>query len=197
MEVDQVETETDRGNQVDRSVFAKELPTEHPVGAIGEPFHVIKRIALGAFVSVFVHRRIARCRTLGYLRCHEVEVEPSQELFVLGTDVHVHTQVPVAELLVAGVPVVFDQQGVDATFGVFDGSFGQVAVVGKRRVVHIALEFPTHAAVVRANRNEPTDVVLFVKPFFFFGKGAGGEGEQAESNNAQKRGYLCFHKRFH
>ena len=58
------------------------------------------------------------------------------------------------------------------------------------RLERIGDEFPTEPGTYIAAVDAADDSI------FFGSKRAGGEGKQAESDNAQKRGYLCFHKRF-
>ena len=200
MDIHQAEAKADRGNQVDEGIFAKEFPTEHPVGAVGEPFHVVQREGRG-FDGLGVARDVYRVvggGALGYLRRHEVDVEPGQELLVLGTDVHVHPEVVVVELLVVQASAACFGNGIDVrSFFVGLDHLDEVGAVVPCDRVHVVGEFLAHAAVVGTDRDEPADVVLFVNSFFAIGEGAGDECEQAESRNAQERGYLCFHKRFH
>ena len=188
VEVDDVEAEADRGDQVDEGVLAEELPAEHPVGAVGEPFNIVEgrvdllgRGVIGDVGTCAYACRIGICRAFGGLHRHKVDVEPGEELLVLGTDVHVQSEVVVIELVVARQRTGVGERRVDpgGVLHVVVRCFSLVAPVLESHGVHVALEFATHAAVVRANRNEPADVVLFVKTFFDIGEGAGGECEQA------------------
>ena len=158
MEVDEVEAEACGRDEVDERVLAEEFPCEHPVHAVGEPLDVEQ----GHFraVAAIGSDGIGVGELLRNLGRHEVNVEPGEELLVLGADVHVQPDVPVVELRIrerAGV--VFR-----LTRGIAALEF--VAVVPEGCRVHVFLECVQHAAVVTADGDESTDVVLFVETGF-------------------------------
>lgn len=158
VEVDEVEAEADRGNQVDEGVLAEELPAEHPVGAVGEPLDVEQ----GHFraIAAFGRDGVGIGGLLGNLGRHEVDVEPGEELLVLGTDVHVQPDVPVVELRIR------ERAGEVFRRGGRVVGLELVAVVPEGCRVHVFLECVQHAAVVTADGDESTDVVLFVETGF-------------------------------
>lgn len=172
VEVDEVEAEAHRRNQVDEGVFAKELPAEHPVGAVAEPAHVVEGELHGIAVSARVHVRGAR--TFGHLGGHEVHVDPGEELLVLGTDVHVESDIVVVELAVFEFPCVGGLGGV----GVACGS--HVSAVHEGGAVHVGVEIFEHSAEIAAKRNEAANLVLFIELLFGVGKGACGKGKGAD-----------------
>ena len=181
VEVDKVEAEADSRNQVDGHVFAEELPAEHPVGAVAEPADIVQReLDRGAALG---GGAIGGMRTFGNLGGHEVDVEPGEELLVLGTDVQVEAQVVVVELGVVDLAGV-EFRGV----AVVDN----VVAVAEGDLVHVVAEFLEHAAVVATERNESTDVVLFVESFFRIGEDARGEYQCAQQGGNES--YFCLHK---
>lgn len=95
VDVHHVETDTHSRNQVEEFVFAENLPAEHPVRAIVEPACVVEREVVDLSVLVHAVPSISFCLFLlltlvwsfGNLRYCKVDVEPSQELLVLCTNI--------------------------------------------------------------------------------------------------------------
>lgn len=184
VEIDEVKTETNGGNQVDESILAKELPAEHPVCTVGKPAHVVQRELHGGR-AVFGGGGIRRTGAFRCLGRHEVDVEPGEELLVLGTDVHVHAEVVVVEGFVLQIA------------GILGAVARRVLVVAVQegRLVHVLLVLREHAAVVGADRDKSTNVFLLIEARFGIRKGARRKSHGAQQGRPEKRGYFCLHKR--
>ena len=184
VDVHHVETDTHGRNQVEECVFAQGLPTEHPFGTVGEPAGVIER----------GRNRVAACVrgdhvglwTFRGLRNHEVEVYPSQELLVLGTDIEVESGIELVELFVIVLCGPVEKRCI--------GPGWRLERAGRERdIIDIVVESGHHAAEVSTEGNETTDVVLVVKTFVGCGR-IGSKCENTKHRCHDQRGYFCLHK---
>ena len=170
MEVDEVEANTDGRNHVEEIVFAEKLPTEHPVCTVREPFNVVQalNVCLGRCIGVlaFDGSRVGVRLAFRNLVGHEVDVEPSQELLVLGADNEVQAEVVVVKLVVVVISVILGKDGIGFAGGVRSYSLGHVAVICKGNVIDVLLEFAAHATEVCTNGNKTADVFLVVETGF-------------------------------
>ena len=70
--------------------------------------------------------------------------------------------------------------------------FHDVVAVAEGDLVNVVAELVEHAAVVATDRNESTDVVLFVESFLCIGKDARGQNKRAHQGGEVS--YFCLHK---
>lgn len=181
MHVDDVETDTDRWNQVEERVFAKDFPAEHPFCAVAEPACVVKR-EYGGLCAGFVRGHVGGAWTFGNLGRHEVEVNPSEELLVLRTDVDVQSWIEPVEFR------VFGGTGID---GICAVARDYVAASAQNHRVDVVAEVAAHTSEVSADGDEPLDMVLVVKAGGGFGRGVGRKCEGTQQSGQEC--YFCLH----